>query len=83
MKFILQFVDVMVKLIQMIVMPKMLVSLNGLKVSVNEKKNYNQAPHSWDFMLVGLLLDFIMSILKIFISISVSFIFFHVPKAGT
>jgi len=34
-------------------MLKMQVSPNGLKVSVNEKQNYNQAPHSWGFLFVG------------------------------
>jgi len=50
MKSMLQFVAVMEKLIQMIAMLKMQVSQNGLKVNVNEKQNYNQAPRSWDDM---------------------------------
>ena len=53
MKCTTQFVGLIELLMIMIVTLKMQVSLNGLKVSVNEKQNYNQAPHSWGFLFVG------------------------------
>ena len=48
-----QFAVLMELLMVMIATLKMQVSPNGLKVSVNEKQNYNQPPHSWGFLFVG------------------------------
>ena len=54
MKFMLQFVAVMEKLIQMIAMLKMQVSQNGLKASVNKKPELHQTPHSWGILFLDI-----------------------------
>ena len=56
MKSMLQFVAVMDKLIQMIAMLKMQVSQNGLKASVNKKPELHQAPHSWGFLFIKMMM---------------------------